>query len=58
MEEYFCDYCGDMLEYFATEWAKYCMCDDEELVSIYECKKCKKKYTKRDGNFGLEENYE
>jgi len=53
MSEYMCD-CGNELEYFDNEWAKYNFSDDEEIVSIYKCEKCGNKYTKREGNFGLE----
>jgi len=47
--------CGNELEYFGAEWAKYCFSDSEEIISIYECKECKKQYSKREGNFELEE---
>jgi hypothetical protein len=57
MKEYTCNYCGSKLEYLDTEWAKYGMSDDEELVTVCECKKCKRKYVKRDGNFSLEERF-
>jgi len=54
MNEY-CSYCGKELEYVDNEWAKYNFSDCEEIVSIYECIFCKKRFTKRDGNFNLEE---
>ena len=54
MEVYFCN-CGNTLEYFDNEWAKYNFSDSEEIVSIYKCEKCGKRYTKREGNFDLEE---
>jgi hypothetical protein len=47
--------CGNELEYFGNEWAKYCMSDCEEIIDIYECGKCKRMYDKREGNFELEE---
>ena len=54
MSTYDCD-CGNELEYFGNEWAKYCMSDCEEIIDIYECEKCNKMYSKREGNFELEE---
>jgi len=49
-----CD-CGNELEYFGNEWARYGDSYEEEIVSIYECGKCNRMYDKREGNFELEE---
>ena len=50
-----CCYCNCELEYIGNEWAKYNFSDSEEIISIYKCDKCKRKYNKREGNFELEE---
>lgn len=50
-----CD-CGEILEFVDCEWAKYTFSDCEELVSIYGCRKCKRMFTQRDGNFDMELN--
>ena len=54
MKKYMC-YCGREMDCIDVEWAKYGLSDCEELVNVYFCKKCKKKYAKREGNFDLEE---
>ena len=48
-------YCGEVLELDRCEWAKYCFSDCEELINIYKCEKCGRTFSKRDGNFELEE---
>ena len=53
-----CGYCGKELEFIDCEWAKYNFADCEEIVSVYGCKACNKKYTQREGNFRLECNGE
>ena len=53
MYEY-CNACGWLLDYVDSEWAKYNFSDSEEIISIYECSNCKRKYNKREGNFELE----
>jgi hypothetical protein len=50
-----CLYCGEEMELDRCDYAKYGMSDCEEIVSIYECKTCNKWFTKREGNFELEE---
>ncbi len=47
--------CGNELEFDRCEYAKYCMSDCEELIDIYICSNCDKEYSKREGNFELEE---
>lgn len=55
MQEYnYCSYCGGILEYIDSEWAKYNFSDSEEIVSVYGCKSCRKKWNKREGNFELD----
>lgn len=53
MNEY-CD-CGNELECYDNEWARYNFSDSEEIVSLYKCDKCGRTYRKREGNFSLEE---
>jgi len=47
-------YCGETLEWIDSEWAKYCMSDSEEIVDIYKCPVCGRKFSKREGNFDLD----
>tara|TARA_R110000824_G_scaffold218435_2_gene405047 strand:+ start:3095 stop:3265 length:171 start_codon:yes stop_codon:yes gene_type:complete len=47
--------CGIELDYETNEYAKYGGSDCEEIISIYSCSSCKKWYSKRDGNFDLED---
>ena len=54
MSKEYCD-CGTILEFFDSEWAKYPYSDGEEIITIYVCPKCKRKWSKREGNFPLEE---
>ena len=50
-----CPNCDNEEMEFDTEWAKFCFSDDEEIISVYTCLKCGRKYYKRDGNFTLED---
>lgn len=54
MKTYECN-CGNELELERCEWAKYCFSDCEEVISIYKCNVCNKEFSKRGGNFDLEE---
>lgn len=53
MNEY-CDYCGNEMEYIDSEWAKYNFSDSAEIVRVYGCRHCGKKWNKREGNFELD----
>jgi hypothetical protein len=55
MSDYTCDYCGEMLEYFDNAWTKYGDSYEEEIIDLYECKKCDKMFSKRDRDWDLEE---
>ena len=48
-------YCGEELRCERNEWAKYGMSDCEELIDIYKCESCGRMFSKREGNFELQE---